>query len=221
MEVSNRAKWIVGLVLALVLALSTYLGVNNPQPVVVDTPVFEQTRGGAVQVNKLVVQDTFTVGGATTQTGAFAADGGLTVGGGYGSTGCTLSTAGVLQCDGAATFGGTVTASGGVADTKPVLAKIADYTVLAGDTGSVIKASGAITLTLPGAAVGLNYCIINFTGDDQVIDFTDATDVALNEVNSPGDRVTNTTAYDNICLTAIDTTNWVTISSLGTWSDGN
>lgn len=62
MEVSNRAKWIVGLVLALVLALSTYLGVNNPQPVVVDTPVFEQTRGGAVQVNKLVVQDTLNYG---------------------------------------------------------------------------------------------------------------------------------------------------------------
>lgn len=120
MEVSNRTKWIVGLVLALVLALSTYLGVNNPQPVVVDTPVFEQTRGGAVQVNKLVVQDALTVGGAftaagaTTQTGVFAANGGLTVGGGYGSTGCTLSDAGVLQCNGAATTDGALTAASAV-----------------------------------------------------------------------------------------------------------
>jgi hypothetical protein len=93
--------------------------------------------------------------------------------------------------------------------------------VTVADTGAVIKASGAITLTLPAAAAGLHYCIVNFTGDDQVIDFTDATDVALNEVNSPGDRVTNTTVYDNICLTAIDATNWVTLSSVGTWADGD
>lgn len=62
MEVSDRVKWVIGLVLALLLALSTYLGVNNPQPVVVDNPVFEQTRGGAIHVNKLMVQDTLNYG---------------------------------------------------------------------------------------------------------------------------------------------------------------
>lgn len=116
--------------------------------------------------------------------------------------------------------GGSVAAAA-IYGKAPVLAKDANYLVTAADTGAIIKASGAITLTLPGAAAGLNYCIVNYTGDDQKIDFTDATDVALNEVNSPGDRVTNATVYDNICLTAIDATNWVTISSVGTWADGD
>lgn len=116
--------------------------------------------------------------------------------------------------------GGAVAANA-VYSYAPVAAKIADYSVTTADTGTVIKSSGAITITLPGAVTGLQYCIVNFDGADLTIDFTDATDVALNEVNSPGDRVTNTTAYESICLTAIDTTNWMTLSSLGTWADGN
>lgn len=105
--------------------------------------------------------------------------------------------------------------------TKNVLVKSADYSVLAADTGSLIKSSGNITMTLPAAAAGLNFCIVNYDGGDLTLDVTDTADVFLNEVNSPGDRVTNTTAFDNICVTAIDTTNWVTIASLGTWADGN
>lgn len=110
---------------------------------------------------------------------------------------------------------------GAVYSYLPIAAKIANYTVTTEDTGMVIKSSGAITMTLPGAVAGLNYCIVNYDGADLTIDFTDGTDVALNEANSPGDRVTNTTAYDWICLTAIDATNWMTLGSLGTWSDGN
>lgn len=102
-----------------------------------------------------------------------------------------------------------------------VLAKAGNYSVAATDSGDVIKVTGAYTMTLPAAAAGLNFCIVNYDGSDQTIDFTDGTDVALNEVNSPGDRVTNTTAFDSICLMAIDATNWVTLSSLGTWTDGN
>lgn len=102
-----------------------------------------------------------------------------------------------------------------------VLAKTANYTVATTDSGATIKVTGAYTMTLPAAAAGLRYCIVNYDGSDLTIDFADATDAALNEVNSPGDRVTNTTAYDSICLQAIDATNWVTLSSLGTWSDGN
>lgn len=116
--------------------------------------------------------------------------------------------------------GGSVSANA-IYSYVPVAAKTGNYTVTTADTGTTIKSSGAITMTLPGAAAGLQYCIVNYDGSDLTIDFTDATDVALNEVNSPGDRVTNTTAFDSICLQAIDTTNWVTISSLGTWADGN
>lgn len=181
--------------------------------------------GGVTGTNVLTTGNQ-TVGGVKTFTDTGTFSGAVTVGGGYGSTGCTLSTAGVLQCNGAATIDGAATVTGAltaasVSAKAPVLAKDANYAVTAADTGSVIKASGAITLTLPAAAAGLQYCIVNFTGDDQKIDFTDSADVALNEVNSPGDRITNTTVYDNICLTAIDATNWSTISSVGTWADGN
>lgn len=116
--------------------------------------------------------------------------------------------------------GGSVAANA-VYAYAPVAAKTGNYTVTTADTGTVIKSSGSITMTIPGAVAGLNYCIVNYDGGDLTIDFTDATDVALNEVNAPGDRVTNTTAFDWICLTAIDTTNWMTLGSLGTWSDGN
>ena len=116
--------------------------------------------------------------------------------------------------------GGAV-AAGAVNLKAPVLAKTANYNVATTDSGAVIKVSGAYTMTLPGAVAGLQYCIVNYDGSDLTIDFTDTADVALNEVNSAGDRVTNTTAYDSICLTAIDAVNWMTLSSLGTWNDGN
>ena len=97
--------------------------------------------------------------------------------------------------------------------------------VIAGvaDNGAIIKNTALVsaTFTLPGAVAGYNVCIYNYAGTDVISEFTDATDVALNEVNSPGDPVTNTTAYDSICLTAIDAVNWITVSSIGTWEDGN
>lgn len=123
---------------------------------------------------------------------------------------------------GNATFAGSGTFGGAIYGPVPVLAKTSNYAVTAADSGAIIKSSGSITMTLPAAAAGLNYCIVNYDGGDLTIAFTDATDVAINEVNSPGDRVTNTTAFDNICLAAIDTTNWATIgTSIGTWADGN
>jgi hypothetical protein len=118
--------------------------------------------------------------------------------------------------------GGAVAAQS-IYSLAPVLVKDADYAVLTTDTGAIIKNTALVsaTFTLPGAVAGLNYCVYNYAGTDVIIEFTDATDVALNEVNSPGDSVTNTTAFDNICLAAIDDTNWVTLSSVGTWADGN
>lgn len=121
---------------------------------------------------------------------------------------------------GNATFAGSITGQA-IYGLAPISAKSASYPVTAADSGTLFKTTNAITLTLPGAAAGLQYCVVNYDGADLVLAFTDATDVALNEVNSAGDRVTNTTAYDNICLQAIDTTNWVTLSSIGTWADGN
>lgn len=160
-------------------------------------------------------------------TGTASLNGATAMGGGYNSSGCTVSAAGALSCDGAvkldSTLGvtGTTSLAGMTTMKVSVLSKIASYPVTVADTGSVIQASGNITLTLPAAAAGLNYCVVNYGGGDLTLDVTDTADVFLNETNSPGERVTNTTAYDSICVTAIDAINWVTLSSLGTWADGN
>lgn len=118
--------------------------------------------------------------------------------------------------------GGAV-AAGAIYSSSPVLTKDANYPVVTTDSGAIIKNTAVVsaTFTLPAAAAGLNYCIFNYAGSDVIIEFADNADVALNEVNSAGDSVTNTTAYDSICLTAIDAVNWVTLSSVGTWADGN
>lgn len=160
-------------------------------------------------------------------TGTASLNGATVMGGGYNSTGCTASTAGAFSCDGAVKLDSTLGVTGttslaGMTNMKvAVLSKNANYPVTVGDTGAVIQTSGNITLTLPAAAAGLNYCVVNYSGGDLTLDVTDTADVFLNEVNSPGDRVTNTTAWDSICVTAIDTINWMTLSSLGTWADGN
>jgi len=261
MQVSKKAAWVIGLITAVAIAVSAYLGIQLPTPTEPETPVLEQTRGGTVQVNKLVVQDALTVGGAftaagaTTQTGVFAADGGLTVGGGYGSTGCTVSTAGALSCDGAATLASTLaitgtttigggygntgctlsgagviqcdgaaTFAGGVTDVVPVLTKDANYQITAADTGSIIKATNTVSMTLilPSAAAGLNYCFYNYAGNDVIIDPIDGADTILKLTNGPGEKLTNTTQFDSVCLVALDATNWANLETgIGTWADGN
>lgn len=172
--------------------------------------------GGVTGTNVLTTGNQ-TVGGVKTFTDTGTFSGAVTVGGGYGSTGCTLSAAGVLQCNGAANI------DGALYSVSPVLTKDANYPVTVADSGAIIKNTAVVsaTFTLPAAAAGLNYCVFNYAGTDVIIEFTDSADVALNEVNSAGDSVTNTTAYDSICLTAIDAVNWMTVSSVGTWADGN
>ena len=172
--------------------------------------------GGITGTNVLTTGNQ-TVGGVKTFTDTGTFSGAVTVGGGYGSTGCTLSAAGVLQCNGAANI------DGALYSVSPVLTKDADYSLTVADTGAIIKNTAVVsaTFTLPAAAAGLNYCVFNYAGSDVIIEFTDSADVALNEVNSAGDSITNTTAYDSICLTAIDAVNWITVSSIGTWEDGN
>ena len=101
------------------------------------------------------------------------------------------------------------------------LPKTTSYVITTADSGSVIRTTNAITLTLPGAAAGLQYCIVNGDGNDLVLDPPDGTDYVLVLSNFGGDRVTNTTTGDFLCLFGIDATNWVALGRQGTWSDGN
>jgi hypothetical protein len=175
--------------------------------------------GGITGTNVLTTGNQ-TVGGIKTLTSVLPANAGITVD----STAFTVAdTTGNVATTGTLVVGGTAKIAGALNSVVPVLTKDADYAVLVADSGAIIKNTSVVsaTFTLPAAAAGLNYCVFNYSGSDVIIEFTDDADVALNEVNSAGDSVTNTTAYDHICLTAIDAINWVTGSSIGTWADGN
>jgi len=113
--------------LALILALvGSYFGITLPAPDVptptsraANVPCYFEPGGTGLTCGS---GGTVTIGsgatlavssGATeTHTAASALDGGATVGGGFGSTGCTISTVGALSCDGAATIGGAATITG-------------------------------------------------------------------------------------------------------------
>ena len=75
-----------------------------------------------------------TVGAASLASAVIT--GSATVGGGYGSTGCTLSTAGAIQCDDAATFGTglTVTSGGATVTAGGATVTAGGLTVTAGST---------------------------------------------------------------------------------------
>ncbi len=86
----------------------------------------DATVGGALAVTGAVTAASFTPQSLTTAGDIFANTGtfttstsagaltatSATIGGGFGSTGCTLSSAGVLQCNGAATIGGAALITG-------------------------------------------------------------------------------------------------------------
>lgn len=175
--------------------------------------------GGVTGANVLTTGNQ-TVGGVKTLTSVLPANAGITVD----TTAFTVAdTSGNVATAGTLSVGGAATIAGALNSVTPVLVKDASYPVVVADSGAIIKSTVVTsgTFTLPAAAAGLNYCVFNYSGADVIIEFADSADVALNEVNSAGDSVTNTTAYDSICLTAIDAVNWVTISSVGTWADGN
>lgn len=175
---------------------------------------------GAVTSDAVLITGNQTVAGIKTLTSVLPANAGITVD----STAFTVAdTTGNVATTGTLVVGGTAKIAGALNSVVPVLTKDAAYAVAVADSGSIIKNTSvaSATFTLPAAAAGLNYCVFNYSGSDVIIEFTDSADVALNEVNSAGDSVTNTTAYDHICLTAIDEVNWVTGSSIGTWADGN
>ena len=106
----------------------------------------------------------------------------------------------------------------------PVAKKTASYTVTNADSGALITNMGAtaeITLTLPAATAGLQYCI--YVSDAYTITVAlDGADQIHHLTNSAGDRLQNTgTAGDSVCLTAADGTYWLPLQEIGTWSDAN
>ena len=86
----------------------------------------------------------------------------------------------------------------------------------------ILQNSGtlAVTMTLPDAAAGLSYCFYNYDGDDVLIDVQTGDQIHV-LTNATGDKISNTTAGNHICLLAIDGTYWIALSASGTWTDAD
>ncbi len=83
-----------------------------------------------------------------------------------------------------------------------------------------IAATGTITMTLPNASAGLNYCF--YVGAAQVLTVDPATgDLIASLTNAAGDKITNNTPGSSVCLVAADGTNWMPLGVVGTWTDAN
>ena len=178
-------------------------------------PVATPGPDDTTHVTNLVVTGSAGLGGTLDVAGGVALRDELAVAGGYGSSGCTFSAAGALQCDGSITADGSFISDIGVT-------AITTNTVATDDlrTGWFSASSESTTLTLPAAAAGLKYCLYNYDGATMYVDPATGDQVHV-LTNAAGDRISNTTAGDSICLLAVDTTYWIATERTGTWSDAN
>ncbi len=143
---------------------------------------------------------------------------------GSGTPGATFVT-GVLNLD-AAIYTGGVTYSGGssyLLANRLVDPQAGDLTLTDQTSRTVYTNEGAaanITLTLPAAVAGLSYTFfVRETGGDSLIIQAGAGDtirIAAN-VSTAGGTAESNVAGDCITLVAINSTEWVAVSAIGTW----
>lgn len=102
-------------------------------------------------------------------------------------------------------------------------AQITTYTALVTETGKIFTNQGdgdGATITLPDAQDGLWYCFYTFAAQTFYVD--PATGDQIHTLtNAAGDRISNATAGDSICLHAVDTTYWIPMQEVGTWADAD
>ena len=158
-----------------------------------------------------VVTDTLT-------TKSLSVDGGvLNVGGGSPGSAAgdndlyvtaDLEVDGTFYADGAAAVAGDLTVTGDILGKTNVISKAASYTLLAAESGSLCTNIGApaggFTYTLPGAAIGLNFCF-SIGGTEVMTIAVPSGDQVYHITDTSGDTITNTTTGDQLCIVAIDT----------------
>jgi len=76
------------------------------------------------------------------------------------------------------------------------------------------------TALLPDHLSGISFCFYNLTGEDIYID-PQGGDTIHVLTNAAGDRVTNTTAGDILCLVSDSAHNWLVLCRRGTWTDAD
>jgi len=119
--------------------------------------------------------------------------------------------------------GGNVVSAGSIASLIKTSTIVTDTAVAMTSTGTYyndIDNSGAISITLAAASPGAWVCFQNISGEDWTINVDDA-DQIVGLTDAAGDKITNSTATNCICLYAADATNWVPFGIFGTWADAD
>lgn len=103
-------------------------------------------------------------------------------------------------------------------DSKLVLATAT--TITKSQCGSVFYNAGAVNITLPEASTVLG-CKLRFvTLNASNFDISpDAADQILVKTDAAGDSIRNATLGNGLTLIAVSASQWVPISSQGTWTD--
>ncbi len=163
------------------------------------------TNQGAAET--IVVTNTQGTGtGAITLT---ATAGGITLNAGLGG----ITTGDAITGDGTAALGGFL---------KTVTDDADAHAVGVAESGTILTNAGAIGAfahTLPGAAIGLNYCFIVMAA--QELRVTPAAGDVINIAGIAADAAeywTANAAGESLCIVAVDVTNWVATSFTGTWT---
>jgi hypothetical protein len=126
-----------------------------------------------------------------------------------------------LVLDDAVDVSGNLVVTGTLRAYVPVTAITTDTLATTAQRGSwFTDAITNTTLTLPAAASGLSYCLYNYAGDNLYLDVQTGDQIHV-LTNATGNKVSNSTAGDSICLLAVDTTYWIATSRTGTWTDAD
>jgi len=197
--------------------------------ILVDTD--DDTSSNAATINGIAVTSSDIAGQAATVNRAFYTSGedvALQADNGYVRIG-TGSTPDVtpgdddLFVEGTAEVDGALRADGGVTGPMIVYDDADGYTVVAADSGKVITnaaAGGATAATLPGAAAGLRYTFVVMAAQEFRI--TPASgDTMTSEGGASAEYVYNATVGGSLTIVAVDATNWITLSKVGTWAQQN
>lgn len=113
-------------------------------------------------------------------------------------------------------------AAGFISAGRNVVAKTANYTVLAADLNNFFTnagASGTVNFTLPTAAAGLVYTFYVDAAQTVTITAGASTTIRIaGSVSASAGNITTNTVGNCVTLQAISTTKWVAQSSVGSWT---
>ena len=145
-----------------------------------------------------------------------------------------VDSGGAMTVAGTATFTGTITANGAITGDggaalsgmlKTVTDDVDGKTVTIAESGTAQTNSGAVgggIYNLPEAstAIGMYYTFVVMAAQNMDIN-PDNGDQIRGLTDAAGDAIRNATVGSTVTILCVDATNWVVVSSYGTWTDVN